>query len=63
MERTLLNDQRLPHKFWAQTINTSCYICNTCLVRPITCKMPYEMYYSRIPNISHLKVLVQDAIS
>lgn len=63
MRRTLLNDQGIPHNFLAKAINTSCYTCKTCVVRHITCKTTYEIYYGKILNISHLKVLVQVAIS
>lgn len=56
MRRTLLNDQRLPYKIWAEAINTSCYICNRCMVKPIIGKTTCEIYYSRVPNISYFKV-------
>lgn len=56
MGKILLNYQGLPHKYLSETINTYCYICNRCLIWPIIDKMIYEIYYGRIPNISHLKV-------
>lgn len=43
MARALLNDQNLPEKFWAEVINTTCYICNKCLVRPLLGKTAYEV--------------------
>ena len=42
--------------FWAEAINTSCYIMNRALIRPILKKTPYELYNGRKPNISHLQV-------
>lgn len=42
--RTLLNDQGLLHKFWAEAIKTSCYIWNRCFIRPILGKMTYDIY-------------------
>lgn len=54
--RTPLNDQDLPHKFWTEAINTTCYTCNRCLVKPLLDEISYELYHSNIPSISHFKV-------
>ena len=54
--RTLLNDTSLPKYFWAEAVNTACYIMNRALIRPILKKTPYELYNGRKPNISHLHV-------
>ena len=54
--RTLLNDMFLSKYFWAEAINTSCYIMNRALIRPILKKTLYELYNGRKPNISHLHV-------
>ena len=54
--RTLLNDTSLPKYFWAEAVNTACYIMNRALIRPILKKPPYELYNGRKPNISHLHV-------
>ena len=39
--RTLLNDTSLPKYFWAEAVNTACYIMNRALIRPILKKTPY----------------------
>jgi len=56
MARTLLNDTNLPKYFWAEAVNTACYIMNRVLIRPILTKTPYELYKGRKPNIYHLHV-------
>jgi len=56
LARTLLNDSKLPKYFWADVVNTACYVLNRTLIRPILKKTPYEIYKGRKPNISHLKV-------
>jgi len=33
--RTLLSETNLPKYFWADAINTACYVLNRVLVRPI----------------------------
>ena len=54
--RTLLNDTPLPKYFWAEAVNTACYIMNKALIRPILKKTPYELFNNRKPNIAHLHV-------
>ena len=34
----------LPRNFWAEAVNTACYILNRVLIRPITAKTPYELF-------------------
>jgi len=56
LARTLLNDYKLPKYFWADAVNTPCYVLNRVLIRHILKKTPYELYKGRKPNISHFKV-------
>lgn len=56
MGRTLLKDQHLPYKFWAEAGNMTYYICNRCFVRPLLSKTFYELYYGKIPFTSYFKI-------
>jgi len=56
LARTLLNDYNLPKYFWVDAVNTTCYVLNHALIRPVLKKTPYELYKRRKPNISHFKV-------
>ena len=56
MTRTMLFASGLPKNFWVETLNTSCYIINRCMIRPILNKTPYELFKGRKPNIMHLRV-------
>ena len=40
MTRTMLIASGLPRNFWAEALNTSCYIINRCMIRPILNKTP-----------------------
>ena len=51
--RTMLCENNLPKYFWAEAINTSCYIINRAMIRPILKKTPYELFRERKPNISY----------
>ena len=56
LKRTMLSESSLPKYFWADAVNTSCFVMNIVLIRPILKKTPYELFNGRKPNISHLKV-------
>lgn len=43
MSRTMLNEQSIPQKFWCNLVDTSTYILNRILIRPILGKTPYEI--------------------
>ncbi|KAF7132171.1 hypothetical protein RHSIM_Rhsim09G0079800 [Rhododendron simsii] len=49
----MLCENSLPKYFWAEAVNTSCYVLNRVLIRPILKKTPYELWNSRKPNISY----------
>ncbi|KAL8145281.1 hypothetical protein AgCh_003468 [Apium graveolens] len=54
--RTLLYESKLPRKFWAEAVHTSCYVLNRVLIHPILLKTPYELLKKRTPNISYFRV-------
>ena len=56
MARTMLNENNFPKYFWAEAINTSCYVLNRILLRHILKKTPYELWKNKKPNISYFKV-------
>jgi len=45
--RTMLVASGLPTNFWIEALNTSCYIINRCMIRPILDKTPYELFNGR----------------
>jgi len=56
MTRKMLIASGLPRYFWAEALNTSCYIINCCMIRPILNKTPYEHFNGRNRKIMHLRV-------
>ena len=56
MARTMLIARGLPRNFWAGAVNTTCYILNRVLIRPITSKTPYEFFKGVKPSISYFRV-------
>nr|GEW66852.1 retrovirus-related Pol polyprotein from transposon TNT 1-94 [Tanacetum cinerariifolium] len=49
--RTLLADLLLPIPFWAEAVNTACYVQNRVLVTKPHNKTPYELLHGRLPGI------------
>ncbi len=56
MARTLLHESNVEKYFWAEAINTSCYILNRVSIRKILNKTPYELWKNRKPNISYFHI-------
>nr|GEX16382.1 retrovirus-related Pol polyprotein from transposon TNT 1-94 [Tanacetum cinerariifolium] len=53
--RTMLADAKLPVTFWAEAVNTTCYVQNKVLVNKSHNKTPYELFNGRSPAIGFLK--------
>ena len=51
----MLIDSKIPKYFWAEAMNTSCYILNRVLIRPFTHKTCYELYHDKLPKVSYFK--------
>ncbi|GJZ63667.1 ribonuclease H-like domain-containing protein [Tanacetum coccineum] len=53
--RTMLVDSLLPTTFWAEVVNTACYVQNRVLVTKPHNKTPYELLHGRPPSISFMR--------
>nr|GEX02285.1 hypothetical protein [Tanacetum cinerariifolium] len=53
--RTMLKDSLLPIPFWAETVNTACYVQNRVLVTKPQNKTPYELLLGRTPSIGFMR--------
>ncbi|KAL3520040.1 hypothetical protein ACH5RR_018189 [Cinchona calisaya] len=45
--RTMISKCDLPKYFWAEAVNTACYVINQVLLRPILNKTSYELYFAK----------------
>ncbi|WVZ90697.1 hypothetical protein U9M48_036977 [Paspalum notatum var. saurae] len=54
MVRTILDEHRTPRRFWAEAVNTTCYIANRIFLRAFLGKTSYELRFGRQPSIKHL---------
>ncbi|GJS20953.1 putative ribonuclease H-like domain-containing protein [Tanacetum coccineum] len=53
--RTMLANSKLPTTFWAEAVNTACYVQNRVLVVKPHNKTPYELFHGRTPTLSFMR--------
>ncbi|GJS78102.1 putative ribonuclease H-like domain-containing protein [Tanacetum coccineum] len=53
--KTMLADLKLPTTFWAEAVNTACYVQNRVLVIKPQHKTPYELFLGRKPALSFMR--------
>jgi len=53
MTRTMIHENNSAKHFWAEAVNTTCYVQNRIYIRPILEKTTYELFKGRRPNISY----------
>ncbi|GJR69721.1 putative ribonuclease H-like domain-containing protein [Tanacetum coccineum] len=53
--KTMLADSKLPTTFWAEAVNTACYVQNRVLVVKPHNKTPYELFHGRTPTLSFMR--------
>ncbi|GJT02079.1 ribonuclease H-like domain-containing protein [Tanacetum coccineum] len=51
----MLANSKLPTTFWAEVVNTACYVQNRVLVTKPHNKTPYELFLSRKPSLSFIR--------
>ncbi|GJQ92229.1 putative ribonuclease H-like domain-containing protein [Tanacetum coccineum] len=53
--RTMLANSKLPTTFWAEAVNTACYVQNKVLVTKSHNKTPYELFLGRKPALGFMR--------
>ena len=56
MARMMLDEHRTPHKYWAEAVNTACYVSNRIFLRAFMHMTSYELRFGRQPRVDHLRV-------
>jgi hypothetical protein len=56
MARTMLDEHRTSRRFWAEAVNTMCYVSNRIFLRAFKKKTCYEMMHGHTPKVSHFHV-------
>ncbi|GJV57947.1 putative ribonuclease H-like domain-containing protein [Tanacetum coccineum] len=53
--RTMLADSKLPTTFWAEAVNTACYVQNRVIIVKPHNKTPYELFRGRTPALNFMR--------
>ncbi|GJY34542.1 putative ribonuclease H-like domain-containing protein [Tanacetum coccineum] len=53
--RTMLADFKLPTTFWAEAVNTACYVHKRVIIVKPYNKTPYELFRGRTPSLSFMR--------
>jgi hypothetical protein len=52
----MLDEHRTPRRFWAEAVNTACFVSNKIYLRVHKKKTCYELMHGRTPKVSHFHV-------
>ena len=52
----MLDDKKLPNDYWAEAVAVVGHILNISPIKAMKNITPYEAWFHRKPNVSHLKV-------
>jgi hypothetical protein len=56
MAQRMLDEHRILRRFWAEAINTTCYVSNRIFLRAFDKKTCYAMMHGHTPKVSHFHV-------
>lgn len=56
MPRTMLNEAKLPHRYWKEAVHTAVYILNRAQLRVNHDKTPYELWKGRPASVKYFKI-------
>lgn len=63
MGRCLLKQAKMPPIFWAEAINTACYIRNRCISKALNGDTPHMIWKQKKPNLTYFKTFVCKAFT
>jgi hypothetical protein len=55
MARMMVDEHRTPRHFWAEAINTTCYISNRIFLRSLLNLTPFELHFGCQSSVSYLR--------
>lgn len=61
--RTMMSERQLPTQLWAEAVNTAVYTLNRCTSSQTEGNTPFELWYKRKPELSHIRIFGSDAFS
>ena len=62
MARTMLDEHRTPRKYWAEAVNTACYVSNRIFLCAFMHRTSYELRFGRHPVLTISEFSVAGAL-
>jgi hypothetical protein len=56
MARCMMKAMQVPSEFWGEAICTAVYVLNRAPTKALNNKTPFESWFGRKPNVSHLRI-------
>ena len=53
--RLMLDDSKLPQKFWAEALSTAIYLRNCSATKAVSGMIPFEVWTGEKPSVDHLR--------
>ena len=62
MARTMLDEHRTPRKYWAEAVNTACYVSNRIFLRALCTRLSMSCDLDASPVLTISEFLVAGAL-
>ena len=52
----MMNEKHLPKSYWVEAANRTVYLMNRCTTSGVHDVTPYEKFYGKKPDLSHIRI-------
>ncbi|KMQ84419.1 copia protein, partial [Lasius niger] len=56
MARCMMRQANVPPVFWAEAVNTACYVRNRCITKSLDGQVPYKLWKGKTPTVIYFKI-------
>ena len=56
MARTMLDESKVPNRYWKEAVQTAVYILHSAQLRVKTKYTPYELWYGHLASVKHFRI-------
>ena len=56
MARTMLDEPKVPNRYWKEAVQIVIYVLNRAQLRVKTKYTPYELWYEQLASIEHFRI-------
>lgn len=56
MARCMMHQAKVPPMFWAEAVNTACYVRNRCITKSLSEQTPHKLWKGKIPTVIYFQI-------